>query len=145
MAVGEHELDRLRAELETKLTTVTVDQMKTATAISAYGERFTGLEARFTGFEARFTGLEARMDAFELRLDALSADVDRRFEEVNRRFEEVDRRFEQVDRRLDRIESRLNTIESKLDRRFGWQTFLTSAVGALVLFGDVIRPLIGLG
>ena len=138
MALTEDDLAQLRNEFETRLATVNVDQMKAATAIGAYGERFTAVDAHF--------------DAVHARLDALSADVDRRFDEMDRRFEEMDRRFglvdsrfEGLDQRLDRVEDRLSTIETKLDSRFGWQTFMFGVLGLLVLFGDSVRPLLGLG
>lgn len=131
MALTENDLAQLRNELETRLATVTVDQMKAASAIGAYGERFTAVDAQFAAVDAQFVAVHAR-------LDGLSADLDRRFEEV-------DRRFEQVDRRLDRIDDRLGGIESKLDTRFGWQTFLLAVLGFLILFGDSVRPLLGIG
>ena len=141
MAIGQNDLDLLRNEFEAKLANANLQNMKAATAISAYGERF--------------TGLEARMDAFEFRLDALSQDMERRFQEVDRRFQEVDRRFDaveeriellaaDVDRRLTRLESRMDSLESKLDARFGWQTVMFAALGLLVLFAEPLRAALGL-
>ena len=54
-------------------------------------------------------------------------------------------RFERIETRIGRLEVRLDSLEAKLDSRFSWQTFVAVAVGIIVLFGDVIRPLIGLG
>lgn len=124
------ELELLRNELDHKINAVTVENVKMSQAIGSYGERFTAVDARFDA-------IEARMDATDLRLDFLSQDMDRRFSEVDRRFEAVDRRLDSVDRRLEKI-------DDKLDSRFGWQTFLMFVLGALVLFGDTIRPLMGL-
>jgi len=116
MAISQNDLDLVRNEFETKLATVSLDQMKAATAISAYGERF--------------TAVDARLDSLEIRLDAISRDVDRR--------------FDQVERRLDRLEDRVDSLHDKLDSRFGWQTVMFALLGILVLFGDSIRPLVGL-
>ena len=71
--------------------------------------------------------------------------MDRRFEDVDRRFEQVDQRFIQIDNRMGRLEDRMASLESKLDSRFGWQVFLTIMLGVIAIFGDVLRPLIGLG
>ena len=138
MSVTQHDLELIRTELEAKLATANLDHVRTANAIGAYGERFTAMDSRF--------------DALELRFDLFSQDVDRRFEQVDRRFDDMDRRFDEMDRRFERIETRigrlevrLDSLEAKLDSRFSWQTFVTVAVGIIVLFGDVIRPLIGLG
>ena len=135
MALTENDLAQLRNELETRLATVTVDQMKAAMAIAAYGERFTAVDAQFVAVHAR--------------LDALSADMDRRFVQVDRRFDQltgyVDGRLDQIDARFDRLETRVEHLESKLDARFGWQTFMMAVLGFLILFGDSIRPLLGLG
>ena len=83
-----------------------------------------------------------------MRLDYLSQDMDRRFEAVDRRFDGVDRQIaslaKETDRRFNAVDRRMEKIEDKLDSRFGWQTFLMFALGALVLFDDTIRPLIGL-
>lgn len=46
MAISQHDLDLVRNEFEAKLATVTVDHMKAATAIGAYGERFTAIVLR---------------------------------------------------------------------------------------------------
>ena len=131
MSVTQHDLELIRTELEAKLATANLDHVRTANAIGAYGERFTAMDSRF--------------DALELRFDLFSQDVDRRFEQVDRRFDEMDRRFERIETRIGRLEVRLDSLEAKLDSRFSWQTFVTVAVGIIVLFGDVIRPLIGLG
>ena len=138
MALTEKDLAQLRNELETRLATVTVDQMKAATAIGAYGERFTAVDAQFVAVHARLDGLSADVDR---RFD----EIDRRFELMDRRFDEIDRRFHRIDDRLDRFESRLESLESKLDSRFGWQTFMMAVLGFLILFGDTVRPLLGLG
>jgi len=130
MAITQNDLDLVRNEFETKLATVTIDQMKAATAIGAYGERFTAVDAQFMAVLSRF-------DALELRVDALSADI-------GRRFSESDRRFEQIERRLGRLEDRVDSLHAKLDSRFGWQTFMFAVLGLLVLFEDTIRPLVGL-
>ena len=162
IAITQAELDRVRLELETKITTVTVEHVSMAQAIGSYGERFTGIEARFAG-------VEARIDAVDYRLDALSADIDRRFDAVDRRFDAVaadmDRRFNASDRRFDslsadmkagigRIDSRIDRLDtkldaqierldSKLDARFNVQTVLMTVLGVLVLFGDPIRSALG--
>jgi hypothetical protein len=145
MAITQAELDRVRLELETKITTVTVEHVSMAQAIGSYGERF--------------NGVEARIDAVGFRLDALSADMDRRFDAVDRRFDAVaadmDRRFNAVDRRFDslsadmkagigRLDSRIDRLDSKLDARFNVQTVLMTVLGVLVLFGDPIRSALGL-
>ena len=119
MAITPAELDRVRLELETKITSVTVDHVSMAQAIGSYGERFTGIEARFNGVEARFSGVEARIDAVDLRLDALTADISR-------------------------LEGRIDRMDSKLDARFNAQTVLMTVLGVLVLFGDPIRSALGL-
>ena len=46
---------------------------------------------------------------------------------------------------MDRLEDRMDSIERKLDYRFGWQVFLTTALGTIAIFGDVLRPLLGIG
>ncbi len=156
MAITQAELDRVRLELETKITTVTVEHVKMSQAIGSYGERF--------------TGVEARMDAFDFRLDALSADIDRRFDAVDRRFDlmaaDIDRRFTDVRSDLARINSRIDRLDakldaqgerleakldaqgerfdSKLDARFNAQTVLVTVLGVLVLFGEPIRSALGL-
>ena len=137
MSINQQDLDLIRNEFEAKLARVNLDHMQTANAIGSYGERF--------------TGVEARIDAVDYRLDALAGDidrrfdqVDRRFEQVDRRFEEVDRRFEQMDRRFDRTDAAIKELRDKLDSRFGWQTFMTFALGALILFGDTVRTVAGL-
>ena len=161
-----HERKNLRGErtqsLSKSVAPRSLDNMKAATAISAYGERSTGLEARMDAFDNR-------LDAFELRLDSLSQEIDRRFEQVDARFEQVEARFVEVDRRfaevyrrfdavderiallaadvdrgLTRLESRMDSLESKLDARFGWQTVTFAVLGLLVLFADPIRAALGL-
>lgn len=129
MAITQAELDRARLELETKITSVTVEHVSMAQAIGSYGERFNGLEARFTG-------VEARIDAVDFRLDALSADMDRRFDAVDRRFDDV-----RAD--IGRLDSRIDRLDSKLDARFNVQTVLMTSLGVLVLFGDPIRGALG--
>ena len=158
MSINQQDLDLVRNEFEAKLARVNLDHMQTANAIASYGERF--------------TGVEARIDAVDFRLDALANDIDRRFEQVtqrfdmvderfkmidhqfeqvNQRFEQVDKRFEQVDKRFEQVDKRFEQVDAsikelrdKLDVRFGWQTFLTVALGALILFDDAIRTFIGL-
>lgn len=135
------DFELLRKELETKIAAVTVENVKMSQAVGSYGERF--------------TGIEARMDATDMRLDYLSQDMDRRFDEIGRRFEQVDGRFDRVDRqiaalaettdrRFNAADRRMERIEDKLDSRFGWQTFFMFVLGLLILFGDTIRPLMGL-
>ena len=151
MSINQRDLDHIRNEFEAKLARVNLDHMQTANAIGSYGERF--------------TGVEARIDAVDFRLDALANDIDRRFEQVtqrfdmvderfkmidhqfeqvNQRFEQVDKRFEQVDKRFEQVDASIKELRDKLDVRFGWQTFLTVALGALILFDDAIRTFIGL-
>ena len=151
MSINQRDLDHIRNEFEAKLARVNLDHMQTANAIASYGERF--------------TGVEARIDAVDFRLDALANDIDRRFEQVtqrfdmvderfkmidhqfeqvNQRFEQVDKRFEQVDKRFEQVDASIKELRDKLDVRFGWQTFLTVALGALILFDDAIRTFIGL-
>lgn len=134
MAITQAELDRVRLELETKITSVTVEHVSMAQAIGSYGERF--------------TGVEARMDAFEFRLDALAAEMDRRFGEVDRRFDslnkEMDRRFTDVRGDIARLDTRMDRLDSKLDARFNVQTVLMTVLGVLILFGDSLRSVLGL-
>ena len=142
------EFELLRNELDTKITAVTVENVKMSQAIGSYGERFAAVEARFDTVDARFDAVEQRIDATDMRLDYLSQDMDRRFEAVDRRFDGVDRQIaslaKETDRRFNAIDRRMEKIEEKLDSRFGWQTFLMFVLGALILFDDTIRPLIGL-
>jgi len=134
MAITQAELDRVRLELETKITSVTVEHVSMAQAIGSYGERF--------------TGVEARMDAFEFRLDALAAEMDRRFGEVDRRFDslnkEMDRRYTDVRGDIARLDTRMDRLDSKLDARFNVQTVLMTVLGVLILFGDSLRSVLGL-
>ena len=138
MALTEDDFAQFRSEFETRFTSASIDWMSAATAIGAYGERFTAMDARFTAIDERFTAIDERFAAVDAqfvavhaRLDGLSADVERR--------------FEHVERRLDRLDDRMEAIERKLDSRFGWQTFMMAVLGFLILFGDTIRPLLGLG
>lgn len=156
MAITNEDLERVKNQLEIKIHSVSVDHVNMAQAIGSYAERFNGVEERFKG-------VDARLDTIDLRLDALSADFDRRFEaqaaEIDRRFKALDARFDAFDGRSDgrfdrmesnfhrleqRMERRTDRLDDKLDARFNVQTVLMMLLGILVLFGDVIRPLIGL-
>ncbi len=145
MAITQAELDRVRLELETKITTVTVEHVSMAQAIGSYGERFTGVEARMDAFEFRLDALAADMDR---RFDSLAADMDRRFNamtaDMDRRFTDVDRRFTDVRADIARLDDRIDRLDSKLDMRFNVQTVLMTVLGVLILFGDPIRGALGL-
>lgn len=137
MSINQQDLDLIRNEFDAKLARVNLDHMQTANAIGSYGERF--------------TGIEARIDAVDYRLDALANEIDRRFEQVDRRFEQVDQGFRQVDQQFEKVDRRFDTTDAaikelrdKLDSRFGWQIFMTVALGALILFGDAVRTVAGL-
>jgi hypothetical protein len=134
MAITQAELDRVRLELETKITSVTVEHVSMAQAIGSYGERFTGVEARFTAVEARF-------DAVDFRIDALAADMDRRFDSLTN---EMDRRFTDVRGDIARLDTRIDRLDSKLDARFNVQTVLMTVLGVMILFGDSLRTALGL-
>lgn len=134
--------------LDRQIAAVFVENVKMSQAIGSHGERFTAMGRPFDA-------LEARMDATDMRLDYLSQDMDRRFDEVGRRLEQVDGRFDrfdrqmaalakETDRRFEAADRRMERIEDKLDSRFEWQTFLMFVLGTLILFGDTIRPLMGL-
>jgi len=84
--------------------------------------------------EERFTGVEARIDAVDYRLDWLASEMDRRFEQ----------RLDRLDRRFDTTDAAIKELRERLDSRLGWQTFLTVALGALILFDDAVRTIIGL-
>lgn len=134
MASTENELDRVRQELDARITAVTVEHVSMAQAIGSYAERF--------------NGLEARMDATDMRIDYLSQDMDRRFDGVDRRFDEVNRRLEEVsstmDRRFDSHDRRFEKLNDKIDNRFGWQTVFMAALALIVLFDDAVRAAMGL-
>ena len=49
-----------------------------------------------------------------------------------------------MDRRFDTTDAAIKELRDKLDSRFGWQTFMTVALGALMLFGDAVRTVAGL-
>ncbi|MDW3180003.1 MAG: hypothetical protein R8J94_21695 [Acidimicrobiia bacterium] len=145
MAITQAELDRVRLELETKITTVTVEHVSMAQAIGSYGERFNGIEARIDAVDFRIDALSADIDR---RFDALSSDLDRRFDGVDKRFDaiasDMDRRFTDVRSDISRLDARIDRLDSKLDARFNVQTVLMTVLGVLVLFGDPIRSALGL-
>lgn len=130
MAITQADLDQLRHEFDAKLASATVDTMNTATAIGAYGERFTAMDAQFTTMNARFEAVDAQFRA-----------VDARFDAIDRRLDRMDNRFERFETKTD---NRFNRLEAKLDNRFGWQTFMFATLGLLTLFGDPIRAALGL-
>ena len=148
VAVTNDDFDRLRHELDVKLAAVTVDQMNAATAISAYGERISGIELRVDALsnemDRRF---DAAMNEMNRRFDAQAAEMNRRFDAVDNRFDaqttEVNRRFAAVDDRFARVEAKMDQIEKKVDNRFGWQTVMMAALALIVLFDDVIRGALG--
>ena len=149
VAVTNDDFDRLRHELDVKLAAVTVDQMNAATAISAYGERISGIELRVDALsnemDRRF---DAAMNEMNRRFDAQAAEMNRRFDAVDNRFDaqttEVNRRFAAVDDRFARVEAKMDQIEKKVDNRFGWQTVMMAALALIVLFDDLIRGVLGL-
>lgn len=145
MVITQAELDRVRLELETKITTVTVEHVSMAQAIGSYGERFNGIEARIDAVDFRIDALSADIDR---RFDALSSDLDRRFDGVDKRFDaiasDMDRRFTDVRSDISRLDARIDRLDSKLDARFNVQTVLMTVLGVLVLFGDPIRSALGL-
>ena len=159
VAVTNDDFDRLRHELDVKLAAVTVDQMNAATAISAYGERISGIELRVDAlsnemdrrFDAAMNEMNRRFDAqtaeMNCRFDAQAAEMNRRFDAVDNRFDaqttEVNRRFAAVDDRFARVEAKMDQIEKKVDNRFGWQTVMMAALALIVLFDDVIRGALG--
>lgn len=130
MAITQADLDQLRHEFDAKLASATVDTMNTATAIGAYGERFTAMDARFEAVDAQFRAVDARFDT-----------VDARFDAIDRRLDRMDNRFERFETKAD---AHFTRLETKLDNRFGWQTFMFAALGLLTLFGDPIRAALGL-
>ncbi len=150
MALTNDDFDRLRQQLEMKINSVSVDHVNMAQAIGSYGERFSGVDARIDAVDARLNGVESRLDgvdsrlnsmdrrldSIDLRLDALSSDMDRRFTEMNHRFGLVQGDIARLDRRID-------LLDAKLDSRFNLQTYLMAALGALVLFADPLRTLLG--
>ncbi len=158
MAINQQDLDLIRNEFEAKLASVSLDHMQTATAIGSYGERFTGVEARIDAVDYRLDSLaneiDRRFDMVGQRFDAVDRCFDRiderfelvnhRFEQVDRRFDAVDQRFEQVDQRFDTTDGAIKDLREKLESRFGWQTFMTVVLGALILFDEAVRALVGL-
>ena len=144
MASKQQDLDLIRNEFEAKLARVNLDHMQTANAIGSYGERFTGVEARIDAVDYRLDALANEMDRRFEHVSQRFDMVDRRFEQMDQRFEQMDQRFERMDRRFDTTDATIKELRDKLDSRFGWQTFLTVALGALILFDDAIRTVIGL-
>jgi chromosome segregation ATPase len=141
MAVTNEDLNRLRHELEMKVATVTVDQVNAATAISAYAERINGIELRV---DALANEMDRRFDSQTEEMNRRFDGVSERFSGMNERLDRVNERFSGIDERFERLDRRMERMESKLDTRFGWQTFMMTALAVLILFGDAIRNVLGL-
>lgn len=145
MAVTNEELARVRAELEMKINSVSVEHVHLVQALGSYTERFTAVDVQLEALSLRMDALSAERDRrfgdVDRRFDALSADMDRRFDAVSA---DMDRRFADVRSDIARLDSRIDRLDSKLDARFNVQTVLMTVLGILVLFGDPIRGALGL-
>ena len=152
---NEDDIERLRQELNERMTAVSVELMGAFGSLENHGKRFDQVDARLDKVDARLDRVDGRLDKVDWQLGQITSTLGQfgpRFEHADNRLTlldaKVDTRFSQLDKKVDdhvgRLDTKLDVLADRLDRRFGWQAFLLFVLGAVTVLQDQVGQIFGL-